>query len=245
MAELVDALDSGSSRGNSVDVRLILAAIKIRIMDKENTHAKSIALIANGNISNYPLIKSLILRCDRCVAVDGGLIHCDTMDIVPDLIIGDFDSTPAHLLERYSTVQRLQYPVDKDQTDLELAFTAVNQPSTEKVVIFGGCEGRTDHLLSNLLLLDKYPSLVSFETDYETITAITHQRDYPCKPGQTISLIPYNEAVSGVTTQNLKWELQDAELDRNFISLSNICLHDSFSVSIKRGTLLCFQIRQS
>ena len=27
MAELVDALDSGSSRGNSVDVRVILAAI--------------------------------------------------------------------------------------------------------------------------------------------------------------------------------------------------------------------------
>lgn len=26
MAELVDALDSGSSRGNSVDVRVILAA---------------------------------------------------------------------------------------------------------------------------------------------------------------------------------------------------------------------------
>lgn len=27
MAELVDALDSGSSRGNSVDVRVILAAL--------------------------------------------------------------------------------------------------------------------------------------------------------------------------------------------------------------------------
>ena len=30
MAELVDALDSGSSRGNSVDVRVILAASKLR-----------------------------------------------------------------------------------------------------------------------------------------------------------------------------------------------------------------------
>lgn len=31
MAELVDALDSGSSRGNSVDVRVILAAKEIII----------------------------------------------------------------------------------------------------------------------------------------------------------------------------------------------------------------------
>lgn len=30
MAELVDALDSGSSRGNSVDVRVILAAIDFK-----------------------------------------------------------------------------------------------------------------------------------------------------------------------------------------------------------------------
>ncbi len=33
MAELVDALDSGSSRGNSVDVRVILAAILLHRND--------------------------------------------------------------------------------------------------------------------------------------------------------------------------------------------------------------------
>ncbi len=32
MAELVDALDSGSSRGNSVDVRVILAAIFLQYL---------------------------------------------------------------------------------------------------------------------------------------------------------------------------------------------------------------------
>lgn len=38
MAELVDALDSGSSRGNSVDVRVILAA-KTKIRRSEQLNA--------------------------------------------------------------------------------------------------------------------------------------------------------------------------------------------------------------
>lgn len=36
MAELVDALDSGSSRGNPVDVRVILVAIFDPVSVKEN-----------------------------------------------------------------------------------------------------------------------------------------------------------------------------------------------------------------
>jgi hypothetical protein len=44
MAELVDALDSGSSRGNLVDVRVILAAIlqhKTRVYNQREIHGLS------------------------------------------------------------------------------------------------------------------------------------------------------------------------------------------------------------
>ena len=41
MAELVDALDSGSSRGNSVDVQLILAAFLLTQKAVYTTYSKS------------------------------------------------------------------------------------------------------------------------------------------------------------------------------------------------------------
>ncbi len=45
MAELVDALDSGSSRGNSVDVRVILAALyHVRSLKLGSFHAAQACL---------------------------------------------------------------------------------------------------------------------------------------------------------------------------------------------------------
>lgn len=56
MAELVDALDSGSSRGNSVDVRVILAAFPYFSIP-ENSLIQNLKCILKCNIlitySNY------------------------------------------------------------------------------------------------------------------------------------------------------------------------------------------------
>ena len=46
MAELVDALDSGSSRGNSVDVRVILAAITFGV------YLTCLILISSGSATS-------------------------------------------------------------------------------------------------------------------------------------------------------------------------------------------------
>ena len=72
----------------------------------------------------------------RILAADRGLVLCKKLGIIPDLILGDFDSTTSDALEYYrSTVpERIrQYPSRKDDTDTELAVSvAMDMGSTER-----------------------------------------------------------------------------------------------------------------
>lgn len=244
MAELVDALDSGSSRGNSVDVRVILAAIftipKMKEqIDHLNLSARAIALVANGAIHDYQLIAQLLKSYERIVAVDGGLMHCHQMNIQPDYVIGDFDSAPQELLEAYQGVPSQKFPTDKDETDLELAVEAINSPFVEKIGIFGALELRTDHALNNLFLLYRFPNKIIFETELETVFAITGKKEISCSPGQKISLLPFCSQAKGVTTQGLQWELHDKTLDKHFVSISNVCLSSTVQIDVGKGELIC------
>jgi thiamine pyrophosphokinase len=252
MAELVDALDSGSSRGNSVDVRVILAAILGTIYMPlnpvfyqnicENVH--SVALVANGAMNDYLFLASLVKTYDKCFAVDGGLIHCQAMGIHPDLIIGDWDSIPAELLASYADVPAARFPVDKDLSDLELALeVALHCQSVEKIGLFGATGKRIDHTMVNLQLLRRFPTKLVIETETETIFSLKGDRRFECFPGQTLSLVPMGPRAQGVTTKGLKWELTNASLDSHFFSLSNVCLGSYFDIFIAEGNLICCLLR--
>lgn len=104
-------------------------------------------IICAGN----PPSRELFESCSPCalvIAADGG-INCG---IVPDILIGDFDSTtPGALAEFSGEVIRL--PREKDDTDLLAACKyAVSQNAVE-VTILGALGGRVDHELGNIMAL--------------------------------------------------------------------------------------------
>ena len=49
-------------------------------------------IIGNGDIKDYQYIKSKINDNDFIICADGGYNHAEKMGIVPDVLIGDFDS---------------------------------------------------------------------------------------------------------------------------------------------------------
>jgi thiamine pyrophosphokinase len=195
---------------------------------------RTTAMIANGHIESYEIIRPLILRFPRVVAVDGGLIHCQKMDIQPHLIVGDFDSCPPGLLNKYRDVPKVVLERDKDETDLEVA---IKGEGGKPIILYGAWGRRIDHSLANALLLARWP--IEMETETERIFAIDKEMKLPCFAGQTLSLIPLSGPVSGITTKGLKWELRNGKMDQNFIGISNICLGDRVEISVERGSLLC------
>lgn len=196
------------------------------------------ALIANGAIEDLASLAPSIKSHSRIVAVDRGLIYCKQLEITPDLIVGDFDSVPPTLLKEYAHVPKIPLPKEKDETDLEIALEHELKLS-QIITLYGALGKRIDHTLTNLLIATRYPGRVVIETERETAFAIEGNVEIPAILGQTISLLPINGPVIGITTRGLQWELADKTLDASFIGISNICLEAPVHISIQRGILLC------
>jgi thiamine pyrophosphokinase len=192
-----------------VDVRVILVAMNI---------------LCHGELPDREISGPVI-------AVDGGLHHCKERGIKPVAIVGDMDSVDPQLLEQYSDVEIHRHPTDKDKSDLELALELAATDCT----VYGALGGRPDHLLYNLYLLTRFP--MRLVGPGEELFAIKGHHSGPCRPNQTISLMPLGVA-EGVTTHGLKWELQNATLDRSHMSLSNATLAQQLTVDVERGDLL-------
>jgi thiamine pyrophosphokinase len=199
----------------------------------------TVALIANGAIQDPVKTAALVKTYSSVIAVDGGLVHCAKMGIMPDLLVGDLDSIPDGLLESYPDLPIRRFSVNKDETDLELALQGIYTPEVAKVTIFGGLEKRTDHLLANLNLLRRYPGKVFLENENELIFVLMGSNEIPCRAGQTISFMPLADPTTGVTSEGLKWELHEATFSKYFFSLSNICLSNRFNIKLQSGDLLC------
>ena len=86
---------------------------------------------------------------DYVIAADGGYLACKRRGIVPDLLLGDFDS----MEEPADFPKVLRLPVEKDDTDTFLAAKYALERGCRAFHIYGGTGGRLDHTLANLQLL--------------------------------------------------------------------------------------------
>lgn len=200
--------------------------------------SKTVALIANGAVYNYPAIYPLIRTCTEVYAVDGGLFHCQNMGIEPQLILGDFDSVNPELLNAYGEIPKKAFPVDKDQTDLELAVSYALEKGFERISLFAALGKRIDHSLNNLYLLGRHPKELIAVTEDEILFAIEGKKTLAIEKGQTLSLLPLFGDVT-VSTKGLKWELNNHKLNYRFLSQSNVVLSSSVEIDVKNGIVLC------
>lgn len=196
-----------------------------------------IAIIANGSVDDYEAIYPLVRSCEQVIAVDGGLHHCHQLEIKPSLIVGDFDSVDPALLHQYDGIPRKQYPVEKDESDLELAIHQCLELS-DTIILFAIGGRRIDHTISNLFLLGINPEKLEAFHEGELLFALAGKNELTLFRGQTISLLPiFGEAT--VTTSGLKWNLEESRLHHTFFSQSNVSTHEKVVVDITEGMALC------
>lgn len=178
------------------------------------------------------------------IAADGGTAHARRLGLRPDLVVGDLDSLPAGELETLARdgVRVERHPVDKDQTDLELALAAALALEPERIVVVGSAEGRFDHTIGQLLILGS-SNLAGVEVDAYLGEASLHvvrgRRTLDGSPGELVSLFALHGDAHGVTTRGLRYALNGATLLAGVgLGVSNVVEDEQVQIAVEDGVLM-------
>jgi thiamine pyrophosphokinase len=210
-----------------------------------------IVIFANGELPDRNNAQSLIQNDDYIVCADGGTRHALSLNVRPNLVIGDMDSAEKAQLQKLKRdgVEIELFPSDKNETDLELAIQRAIKMDPKQIVIIAALGGRLDQTLANIALLSD-PQLSTFDIrlddGLEEIFLCRDQAQVHGRIGDIVSLIPWQGAVAEVQTENLKWALRKETLylDKTR-GISNEMTEDTAAISIRSGLLLIVHRRQS
>ena len=108
-------------------------------------------ILAGAHSDDYEWLGQQINRRDTVICADSGARHAKTLDIVPDIIIGDFDSIAPDLLDFYADQCAVIQDDDQNKTDLMKALDQTSHATP--VEIYGAIGQRADHDFSNYLIL--------------------------------------------------------------------------------------------
>jgi thiamine pyrophosphokinase len=207
----------------------------------------SVLIFANGDEprEGFKWIRGYLDEASVIIAADGGAQHLSKLDLLPDVVIGDQDSLDEDLenLLTQQSVEFVKVPVDKDESDLELALIYASRKQDGPIFVFGATGGRMDQTLSNVLLLS-HPVLGGMEVyimePYQKSWMFENETTITGTTGDLLSLIPLWGEVHIESTDGLKWPLSSERLVPGPArGISNVLTHDEAKVKLVDGRLLC------
>lgn len=176
---------------------------------------------------------------DIIIAVDAGYSCLNAIGIVPDTVVGDFDSL--QFVPDHPDVET--HPAIKDDTDMMLAVKKGIEKGCTRFMIFGGTGGRIAHTLGNLQTLC-YIAESGFEgyivdKDY-IFTAVSNGRlVFSGEHSGYISLLPWGTKNAQVTLKGLKYELDRTPLPHNRpLGISNEFTGRQAAITAHSGTVI-------
>ena len=175
------------------------------------------------------------------ISADSGYQKCLKLDIKPDLIIGDFDSSKLPITD----IETMLLPIRKDDTDTFFAVKEAVKRNFNDIIILGGIGSRYDHTYCNILALnyclDREVKCVLIDK-YNKIEI--YNKSFSFKKDNYFSFSFYaifNDCI-GLTTRGTHYDLTNYTLTPDCpLAQSNSFKDDTVSVTFKTGKLLLIQ----
>ncbi|NLV99695.1 MAG: thiamine diphosphokinase [Clostridiales bacterium] len=208
-----------------------------------------VLIIANGDIGDIQKVKGILPAADYIICADGGLGHAKELELVPDIIIGDFDSLDDGVLEQYRAagIPIKEYPQDKDKTDTQIAVDMAIDMGAAQVSILGAFGSRWDHSYANVMLLYRLAqkNIEAHILDaHNTVMISDGLVRLTGQVGQFISLLPFGQDVHIISTQGLKYAITDQWLPLDYpYGISNVFVQPYAEIRVGSGWLIIVKAR--
>ena len=179
---------------------------------------------------------------DLVIAADGGYNSLAERGIRCDLLIGDMDS----ISEIPDGVRALRHKVEKDETDMHLAYLEGARLGYSDFAIYGGVGGRVDHTFANYCLLSyiqKHGGRAKLYDKTSVAYALTNGRvRLAATESKTVSVFAFGGDACGVSIRGLYYTLEGGTLRADFpLGVSNHTVGSEGEIEVIDGTLLIFE----
>lgn len=204
-------------------------------------------IVGSGSLTDTEFLKKKYEWADLVIAADGGSLYLVDAGLEPHILLGDFDSLPDPVLQKFrknENIEIVEFQPEKDYTDIELAINFALERGAANISIVGACGTRLDHTVANIHLLYKIIKSGAkgcIEDENNQIFLIDNSITLYKRDKFKVSLVPLPPYVKGITTTGLSYPLTD----ETFVfgigrGISNEFAGEMATVSIKEGLLLVF-----
>ena len=186
------------------------------------------------------------------IAGDRGLEALYQLKIIPNHVVGDFDSVSPEILEFYKKQSQIifhKFNAEKDNTDTDIALQLAIRLKSSKITIMGALGKRMDHAIANIhILKDALEANIPCQMidEYNRIYLINKEMTLEKEKvyGKYVSLIPLTSIVEGLSLTGFKYPLKDYTLPiGTSLGISNEIIGDTAHIEMKNGILIVIESR--
>lgn len=204
---------------------------------------KRAVIVSGGTVEDPSYYRGMFSEDDLIICADSGYRTAQRLSLVPDVVIGDFDSFP----EREAILgTKLVLPAEKDHTDTHECVCYALAQDVWEIVVIGAIGSRMDHTIANIHLLGiamESGVAMKIVNEHNEIFLIRDTVKIPRREGWHFSLLPL-EKTEGITLEGFYYPLRDAVMEfGNPYGVSNEFTAEEATVSIKKGLLLAILSR--
>ena len=197
-------------------------------------------ILANGK----PPAKSVLTFLNTkgysiLICADGGANSARKMNVLPNYIIGDLDSTTKDTLNYFAGKSKIIKIKRQNDTDVEKCIKFAIKKKLDNIVLTGVTGDRLDHTFCNLGIVLKFSHLATIRIIAENsfLAPYTGNANLKTCSGETISLYGFNSKTR-IISEGLCYPLKNVSLPFGIKeSTSNLAVGNAVKLRITYGVI--------